>query len=86
MLTRLRNHTDSGDTARKHIFDEACFLVNTAQAILGMSYTHRLPTATLLEGVEARMQVLVGEMVDLRCEEVHNSRILSSIWDQTGEY
>ncbi|CAI7665383.1 unnamed protein product, partial [Penicillium palitans] len=46
---------------------------------MGMAYTHRLPVRTLLQGIEARMQVLVGEMVDLRCEEVHNSRILSSV-------
>ncbi|KAJ5680967.1 hypothetical protein N7536_012106 [Penicillium majusculum] len=86
MPTRLRNRTDSRYAAGKHIFGEACFLMNTAQTIMGMSYTHRFPPATLLEGIEARMQVVVGEMVDLRCEEVHNSRILSSIWDQTGKY
>ena len=46
---------------------------------MGMAYTHRLPVRTLLQGIKARMQVLVGEMVDLRCEEVHNSRILASV-------
>ncbi|CRL20713.1 unnamed protein product [Penicillium camemberti] len=87
MLTRLRTRAESRESAREEIFEEACILMQDAQGILRLAHTYdQSPTASTLHAMEQRMQLLLHEMADLRYEGVHDSRILSAIWDQTGEY
>lgn len=87
MLTRLRTRAESRESAREEIFEEACILMQDVQGILRLAHTYdQSPTASILHAMEQRMQLLLHEMADLWYEGVHDSRIMSAIWDQTSEY
>ncbi|KAJ5426125.1 hypothetical protein N7465_001195 [Penicillium sp. CMV-2018d] len=60
--------------------------MQSAEAVLEMVYAHQIATPGILHAMEIRMQVLIQEMADLWYEGVHDSRILSSIWNQRGGY
>ncbi|KAJ6133468.1 hypothetical protein N7471_008683 [Penicillium samsonianum] len=67
------------------ILEEAAFIMDLAEAIMGQTHIQQLPTGTILQGLEQRMDALAQEMIDLGVEDVHDGRIAEAIWEATWE-
>ncbi|KAJ9490699.1 hypothetical protein VN97_g2568 [Penicillium thymicola] len=80
MLTRIRVHACFRAEARQRIFEQASFIMETLQDIMGQTYHHRLPIATLVQKLEQLMGDLLEEIGRLSVEEEQDAHIANLIW------
>ncbi|KOS47754.1 hypothetical protein ACN38_g1267 [Penicillium nordicum] len=85
MLTQIRVHASFRAEARQRVFEQASFIMETLEDIIGQPYPHQLPIGTLLQDLEQRMRELVEEMGALCIEEEQAIHISNLIWGETGE-
>ncbi|KAJ5510244.1 hypothetical protein N7453_002347 [Penicillium expansum] len=75
LLTRIRARAEERALSRSQIWDEACTIMQAAQAIIGQGSPQNVTTTTILHSMEMRMEILSEEILDLQFEENRDAQI-----------